>query len=463
MPAVNPTYLFYDLETSGLNPCFDQVMQFAAIRTDLQLNEIERYEWLVKLKPENIANPYAIITHGLLPKDCENGKTDYKSTKDIHLLLNTPGTISGGYNTLGFDDTFLRFSFYKNLLPPYTHQYANQCGRFDIYPLAILFYLYSDIEINWPFNNEKQSMKLEDLNQANQLAKGNAHEAMCDVEATLALTKIFQQDHERFKYAMGFFDKKTDALRTDQITTKFCIALEGKLGAKNNFQSLAVPLGQHLSYTNQSLWLSLDRVDFATIDPKEIIQHTYVLKKRAGEAPFILPALDRFLEKCSTNKLNLAEKNCQWLMDHPQLAEQIKQHHQSHKYPIIENADCFAQLYQINFPDDHDQYHMQLFHQTDQKNQHTILNLFHNPIYKELGERLLGTNSSAYQQARLGINQESIIDYQNKDALILPKAQQLCRDILANDQHIQPKQKTLCEAYKNYLDQLALSTTENIA
>ena len=38
------TYLFYDLETTGLNPCFDQVLQFAAIRTDLSLNEIERHE-----------------------------------------------------------------------------------------------------------------------------------------------------------------------------------------------------------------------------------------------------------------------------------------------------------------------------------------------------------------------------------------------------------------------------------
>jgi len=38
------TYLFYDTETTGLNKSFDQVLQFAAIRTDLDLNEIERHE-----------------------------------------------------------------------------------------------------------------------------------------------------------------------------------------------------------------------------------------------------------------------------------------------------------------------------------------------------------------------------------------------------------------------------------
>ena len=37
------TYLFYDIETTGLNKAFDQVLQFAAIRTDKQLNEIDRY------------------------------------------------------------------------------------------------------------------------------------------------------------------------------------------------------------------------------------------------------------------------------------------------------------------------------------------------------------------------------------------------------------------------------------
>ena len=29
----NATFLFYDLETTGLNPAFDQILQFAAIPT----------------------------------------------------------------------------------------------------------------------------------------------------------------------------------------------------------------------------------------------------------------------------------------------------------------------------------------------------------------------------------------------------------------------------------------------
>jgi exodeoxyribonuclease I len=57
------TYLFYDLETTGLNRAFDQVLQFAAIRTDMSFNEIDRHEIRIKLRPDVIISPYAIITH----------------------------------------------------------------------------------------------------------------------------------------------------------------------------------------------------------------------------------------------------------------------------------------------------------------------------------------------------------------------------------------------------------------
>ena len=46
---MNKTYLFYDIESTGLNPCFDQILQFAAIRTDQALNEIDRHEIRIKL------------------------------------------------------------------------------------------------------------------------------------------------------------------------------------------------------------------------------------------------------------------------------------------------------------------------------------------------------------------------------------------------------------------------------
>src|SRR3990167_1275636 len=127
------TLLFYDIETTGLNKCFDQVLQFAAIRTDLELNELAHHDIRIKLNADVIPSPYAMITHHIGLDAMQQGQNEYEAIQEIHTLLNTPGTLSLGYNTLGFDDEFLRFSFYRNLLPPYTHQFSNQCRRMDIY------------------------------------------------------------------------------------------------------------------------------------------------------------------------------------------------------------------------------------------------------------------------------------------------------------------------------------------
>jgi exodeoxyribonuclease I len=103
------TYLFYDIETTGLNKSFDQVLHFAAIRTDLFFNELSRHEFIIKLNPDVVPSPDAMLTHGMSLSDIENGVSEYEAIQQIHVLLNTPGTISLGYNTLGFDDSFLRF------------------------------------------------------------------------------------------------------------------------------------------------------------------------------------------------------------------------------------------------------------------------------------------------------------------------------------------------------------------
>ena len=90
------TFLFYDIETTGLNKCFDQVLQFAAIRTDLQLNELERHEIQVKLNPDVIPSPTAMIIHGISLHETNNGLPEITAIQQIHRLMNTPETISLG-------------------------------------------------------------------------------------------------------------------------------------------------------------------------------------------------------------------------------------------------------------------------------------------------------------------------------------------------------------------------------
>ena len=211
-------FVFYDLETSGLNKAFDQVLQYAAIRVDQDLQPVEEYDYRVKLHDDVLPAPEAICTHGIGINDHQDAQPEVHAIRHIHQIHNEPGTISGGYNTLGFDDEFLRFSFYRNLLHPYSHQYNNQCGRFDIYAILPFYYLYAKDAIAWPSIDGKISLKLDALNEENNWLKGRAHEAMHDVRVTLELARrLKDHDEEKWQYVMSYFNKQTDSQRITQL------------------------------------------------------------------------------------------------------------------------------------------------------------------------------------------------------------------------------------------------------
>lgn len=132
------TYLFYDLETTGLNPAFDQILQFAAIRTNTTFNKLERHEIRVRLRPDVIPSPGALLVTGASILRAMEGASEYEAIRQIHALVNQQGTINLGYNSLNFDDQFLRFAFYRNLLPAYTHQWLDGCKRLDLFPITVL-------------------------------------------------------------------------------------------------------------------------------------------------------------------------------------------------------------------------------------------------------------------------------------------------------------------------------------
>ena len=59
------SFVFYDTETTGINASFDQILQFAAIRTDADLNEIERFEVRSRILPGMLASPHALKVTGV--------------------------------------------------------------------------------------------------------------------------------------------------------------------------------------------------------------------------------------------------------------------------------------------------------------------------------------------------------------------------------------------------------------
>ena len=126
--------------------------------------------------------------------------------RDIHALVNEPGTISIGYNLLDFDDDFLRFSFYRNLLSPYDHHSRRGCGRADLLSLVVLYYHFAPDLLTWPVDEKGPTLRLEAMSKANGCADGQAHDAMADVRATLNLARRMYSLLDVWHEGMRYFD-----------------------------------------------------------------------------------------------------------------------------------------------------------------------------------------------------------------------------------------------------------------
>ncbi|MDM8556379.1 exonuclease domain-containing protein [Desulfococcaceae bacterium HSG7] len=400
----NKTFLFYDIETTGLNYVFDQVLQFAAIRTDSALKELTRHEIKVKLRPDVICSPGALLTHRISVAESLTGTCEFEATQEIHSLLNEPGTISLGYNTLGFDDEFLRFSFYRNLLPPYTHQYANGCGRTDLYPLAAIYRLYKNEILKWPEAEGKPSLKLANLNAANNLAQGQAHDALVDVEATVGLARILARETEMWNYLLTCFNKKTDEARIAKLPHFFQsidgdhrlgIMVNGRFGATAKYQAPVISIGDSVPYTNQNLWMRLDLPELQELT-SDTISDFHIIRKRYGEPGIILPPYERFKKPLVTERRTIVDANKKWLLAHPKLFHEFIHFHRNYRYPIIPDLDADAALYQLGFPTANEKRLQHAFHKAPLSDKADIIPKLPRPETRDLAIRVIARN---YPQA----------------------------------------------------------------
>ena len=395
------SYLFYDLETTGLNRTFDQVIQFAAIRTDNALNQLEEHNIKIRLRPDVIPSPAAMLTHGIPITDLTGGPCEFEAIATIHRLFNTPGSVTIGYNSLGFDDEFLRFAFYRNLLPPYTHQYANGCFRMDLLAMVVIYWLYNREVLKWPEHEGQPSIRLEHINTLNQLAAGPAHDALADVQATVELAHRLRSVPRVWEYLAGYFDKTTDTRRMETLPVSFespsgrhtlGLLAASSMGFKNNFQAPILFIGGSNAYRNQTLWLRLDLPELQEVETETIDENTWVVRKKAGEPGLILPPLDRYWEKFSLERREITHANLQWLQDNPDLFQEIVRYHADFRYPVIPDLDVDAALYQTGFWSNADQAVCRAFHAAPVEEKRALINRFKDNGLQVLAKRVLFRN-----------------------------------------------------------------------
>jgi len=190
------TYVFYDTETTGTDPDFDQILQFAAIRTDDELNVVDTLNVNCRLLPYVAPSPGALLVHGIPATEImARPLSHYAMMRQIERRLSewsVGGAVFVGWNSMPFDEKFLRQAFYKTLQPIYkTVTQGN--GRADGMALARAAAESMPGSLSLPAVDGKAVFKLGAIAEANGIVLDHAHDALADTEATLAIARLVKE------------------------------------------------------------------------------------------------------------------------------------------------------------------------------------------------------------------------------------------------------------------------------
>ena len=188
-------FVFYDTETTGTDTTFDQILQFAAILTDADLNELDRFETRCRILPHVIPAPGALSATRVTPAML----TDPAFPSHYEMLLQIAEKLRAwspaiftGYNILSFDEPLLRQAFYQTLQPVYlTNTGGNQ--RTDVLRLAQATAALTPNAMAVPISAKgRPTLRLDTLAPANGFAHESAHDALADVEATIYMARLIR-------------------------------------------------------------------------------------------------------------------------------------------------------------------------------------------------------------------------------------------------------------------------------
>jgi exodeoxyribonuclease I len=248
------SFYWHDYETFGINPGKDRPAQFAGIRTDEDLNIIAD-PLAIYCKPANdfLPQPEACLVTGITPQlALQKGLPEYQFFKEIHHQLATPNTCTVGYNNIRFDDEFTRFGLYRNFYDAYAREWKNGNSRWDLIDMLRLTAALRPDGINWPINEKNQiSFRLEKLTEANGISHQDAHDALSDVHATIAMAKLVKTHQPRlYNYCLQLRNKHKVLELLDIYNPKPLLHVSGMYSGVYGHCAMVLPLMTHPDNNN---------------------------------------------------------------------------------------------------------------------------------------------------------------------------------------------------------------------
>lgn len=365
------TFFFYDLETSGLNPRQDRIMQFAGIRTTPELEPIgESYNILVKLNDDTLPSPDALMVTGITPQQTQSeGYTEAEFATLLRDEIFTPDTVVIGFNNIRFDDEFIRALFWRTFNDPYEWAWRDGRSRWDLLDVVRMTRALRPGGIEWPIVDGKEVNKLELITKQNGIDHFKAHDALSDVEALIAVTKLIKEKQPQlYAHLFAVKDKKKVMELVNLEDKRPFVYVSGRYDSEFHKATVAFPLtaGRNgnvivydlrydptplLSMTSGQLAKNL----FATWEErqKEGFVKVAVKELQYNRAPAVAP-LGVLEREDGWGRLQLTqetiEKHRKVLLSSPAFAENIRSLFES-RGEFTKEADPEGQLYDGFVPD----------------------------------------------------------------------------------------------------------------
>jgi len=384
---VPPTFIFHDYETFGKSPSLDRPAQFAGVRTDMDFNIIGEPEvFYCQPADDYLPQPEAVMVTGITPQIAQaKGINEAAFAQRIHQLFSEPGSCIVGYNNVRFDDEVTRNLLYRNFYDPYGWSWQHGNSRWDLLDVMRACYALRPEGIEWPENDDGfPSFRLEHLTKANGVAHENAHDAMSDVYATIAMARLVKEKQPRlYDFLFSHRNKQKITTLIDIPQMKPLVHISGMFGAFRGNTSLIAPLAWHPVNKNALITCDLagDMAPLLALNADQLRERLYTPRDQLNgtspvpiklvhinKCPIIAPA--NTLRPQDAERLGIERQNCQnnlaLLRQHPEIREKVVTLF-AETEPFTPSDDVDTQLYD-GFFSDADRAAMNIIRQTASEN-----------------------------------------------------------------------------------------------
>ena len=217
-------FVFYDFETSSSNKYWGQIIQVGAILTNDNLEELDRYEARCRLSPSIIPEAMALIVNKSSPKMLKGANlSHYEMIRQFVETLKRWGKATFiGYNSIDFDEEFLRNTLFQTLEYAYLTS-TNGNKRGDLLNLARAANLYYPNTLKNSISDKGNAVyKLDQMAPLNGIEHSDAHSAIGDIIATLGIAKIIAKKAPSVWKASLCTTNKDETLKIIKNELYFC-------------------------------------------------------------------------------------------------------------------------------------------------------------------------------------------------------------------------------------------------